>query len=315
MKRLWFWMFLTLALAAQVQAGAENFIIEIPENITVAGPKIFLSDLGQIHGGNVEFREYLKKVDLGLAPLPGQVRILSKEYLGLLIQQYKARQMPILKMSNRVTVKVEATCIKAEDLNQAIQKIVAAKQSKPIKKWVELRNLPSEIWVSKGDWQINVKTIGNLPEVGAVLFKVSLVKEKENRTLNVSGRIRAIANVYRTIREIPVHSKVTPADFERIEIELISGREFLGEIEADTRTTKNMKYGEVLRDEHIQTIPAVEKGHEVKVIVTDEQLVIQITAIAAEDGWLGDKISIINPISRKAFHGQVIGSGKVEVNL
>lgn len=305
------WVFSGISFA---EAG-EPVTMEIPETITVAGPKIYLSNLGTVTGGTVQERQYLERVDLGQAPGPGQVRIFTREYLGFIIKQYRFNQPLILKMGKQVEVRVEADCIKGEEIQKAIEEKLPVIKPDYLRRTLELHNLPKEVWLRKGEWQIEAAPLGNLPELGTVLFKVVLSRDQEKRTINLSGKLRVYARVHRAIKPIPLHREILKDNFELVETELTNGKEFLGEIPERTRTTKPLKQGEILREDQLQPIPLVFKDREVNVIVKNNNIEITIVGIAKADGWMGDRIPVLNPTSRKIFQGRVTGSNVVEVNV
>jgi flagella basal body P-ring formation protein FlgA len=304
-----------VSLVAQGETCESTATFVIPETVVVGGPKIFFSDLGTIQSGQTDFEDFLKRVDLGAAPAPGEVRTFNREYLNSIIRQNRFPIAISLQMGEQVAVKSIATCIQGVEIEKAIQNLFAEKKTNIIKKWVELHNLPETIWLSHGEWKIAVFPIGNLPEVGNALFKVILTKDKENKTINISGKIRATALVYRTLRNISNQTAINQRDFELMEMELATGKELVGAIPGQTRATKFIKQGEILRTDWLQPIPLVCKDHAVKVIVKDENVVIKIVGVAKVDGWLGDEILISNPDSNKVFRAKVIGNGVAEVNL
>ena len=294
-------------------SGGVGPVFVIPDEVTVSGPDIHLSDLGKLQNGTDGDRENLKMINLGAAPLPGQIRKLSRDYLQIILRQHQTTQNMILEMGDQVEIRVTAVCIKAADLQAAVEKLIPDKKSQIIKKWLELRNLPEAIWLSNKDWRIEATPVRGIPEFGAVLFKVTLTNGNERRMLNLSGRIRATALVFEAQRDLPRFAELNPGDFEAIESELTNGAELLGTIPSGMRTTKPFRRGEILLSDQIQKVPLVNKGHEVGVIVKSNRLEIRITGIARSDGWLGDWIQLQNPSSRKFFRGRVIGKDLVEV--
>ncbi len=303
---------LTCSLA-NVEA-ASILVFEIPDRVLVPGPKIYLSDLGTIHG-SVQIAGMDLMVDLGPAPYPGQVRVFSRDYLGLLLKQKGFNQGLDIRMGQQVEVRVESACITGEQLEAAIQSIIPSNNSSITKKWVELRNIPVETWLSKGEWQIKAMPVGTLPQVGTALFRVAISKENEVKTINVSGKIRALGWVYQSVRDLNRHSLINESDFIMIETELTSGEEILGSLPPKTRSTKIIKKGQILTTDHIQPLPLVTKENIVNVMVRGGNMTIKMTGLAGKDGWLGDQITILNPTSKKVFQGRVTGQNLVEVNL
>jgi flagella basal body P-ring formation protein FlgA len=311
-------LLVALIIFLQIPASgeAQGVTFEIPETVAVNGPNVCFNDLGVIKEDTPGRAGYfLKQIDLGPAPAPGQVRILGREYLNSIIQQYKMPFSIHLEMADQVTVKANAICIQKSQLEQAIQNLFSEKKPHLLKKWVEVQNMPESLWVSQGKWEIEASLVGNPGEVGNGLFKVALTKGSENRILNICGKIRARALVYRAIRDIPRQASLDPTDFELIEAELQNSKELISEFPAKIRATKLIKQGEILRSEWFQPIPLVCKDQEVTVIARDENVGVKMVGLAKMDGWRGDMIPIINPVSHKTIKAKVTGNGLVELNI
>jgi flagella basal body P-ring formation protein FlgA len=291
--------------------------LAIPSVITVSGPRLWLNDLGTICEGQASAVavDYLKQVDLGAAPAPGQERVFNRDYLNSILEQFNFPVIIRLQMGETVVVKSSAACIQESDIQKAIQSLYTEKKPHIVKRWVELQNIPGIVNLSPGEWEIKVSVIGNQVEAGNTLFKVVLTKGTESRILNISGKVRATAQVYRAVRDIPYQSVIMPADFELVELELQNGKEFVGEFQSGVRLTKLVKQGEVLHKNWLQPIPLISKNQEVKVVVKDENVAIKIIGIAKIDGWLGDEVMIVNPLSHKTFKARVTGNGIVELNM
>lgn len=298
-----------------INAGAADIpILEIPDRVIVPGPNIYLSDLGSIQNHSVTERFNLA-VDLGPAPYPGQVRVFSRNYLKLILEQKGFNENLDIKMGKQVEVRVESTCITAAQVKEAIEQTLPPSTPSILKRWIEFRNIPAETWLSKGEWQIKVSPVGKLPQVGSVVFRVTFTKENELKTINVSGKIRALARVYQAARDIKRHSLISPSDFKLVEAELTNGQELLGKLPQNIRSTQLLKKGKILETDHFQPLPLVMRGNFVNVLVKSDNIIIRMVGIAQKDGWLGDQILIANPSSKEKFQGRVISENLVEVTL
>lgn len=309
--RLTLW--LLILSCGSVTLATNISVLEVADRVVVPGPKIYLSDLGTIH--NASQTERMLMVDFGPAPYPGQVRVFSRDYLELILKQKGFNEGLDIRMGEKVEVRVESTCITGAQLEAAIQELLPINELAIIKKWVELRNLPAETWLSKGEWQIKASALGDLPQVGTVLFRITLSKGNEVKTINISGKIRAFGRIYQSIRDLNRHSLINENDFILVEKELTSDEVVLGHMPRETRSTKIIKTGEVLEKNHLQPLPLVIKENIVQVMVRGGNITVKMTGIAWKDGWLGDQITVFNSTSEKKFQGRVIGPNLVEVNI
>lgn len=219
-----------------------------------------------------------------------------------------------------------ATVIEKREIVSALTSLMPPKKPRIIKKWLEIGELPRNLWVDKDDqWRLEPSVVGDWPEVGPVLFRVVLwVNQKgtgnlpgteRKRIFNIRGKVRATAQVYRALRDISYHRELHIGDFELCEMELVNGREVVGEFPAKVRSVRFLKRGMVLRHDVIQPSPLVGKGRTVEVIVKGSGLEIRMAGVAQSDGWLGDEIKVMNSSSKKTFRARVIGEETVEVTL
>ncbi|TCL75270.1 flagella basal body P-ring formation protein FlgA [Hydrogenispora ethanolica] len=314
MMKLW-QRFLGIGLAVLIALGngaaaAEGLTVTIPEQVTVNGPRIGLGDIGTFSGGTPAEYQILAQMALGPAPQPGQSRVFAKKYLDFQIKQLPLKEPVRLEMSETVTIQVAAVCITKDAIAAEVGKLLPAKPG--VTRWIELNNLPDSIWLNPGDWRIGAVPVGKLPDFGKVLFQVTLENGSERKVINVSGRIRAKARVYKLVHHLPKFTPLQPEDLEPVEMELTFGDEFCEDWEG-WRTSKPVRAGRILRAADLQRVPLVAKDHPVRVTVKNAGVEIVIAGIALADGWSGDSIPVVNPSSKTKFRAKVSGPGATEV--
>lgn len=316
MTRLWVHsalLFLAVSVFALAQAMETGLIIEIPSDVVVIGTEFTLGDLGRLSGGTATDRTLAANIKLGQTPTPGRVRVLGRDYLQSLVGQYRFSRPVKLVMGPQVSVRVDAARITGMTIQKAIEAQLGSLPEGITERWLELRSLPEEIWLSQGEWRVEVESVGTVPMAGTVAFKVTLSNGQENKILNLSGKVRAKAVVYRANRELPVHTVLEAADFDPVTEELQQGGEIFGIFPSGFRNTMTLRKGQLLQQRHCQAVPLVHKGAEVTVIIRGATFEIKITGLARVDGWLNQRIQVMNPESRKIFMGKVIARDTVEV--
>lgn len=307
------WMgILLMAAGSPVQAEAP-FWVEIPDEVVVSGLRFGLSDLGKVIGGSEADRKILETISFGTPPAPGQVRVFDRKYLQLIVNGYRFQQIPELKMGERVIVRTEAVGIPGTQIQAAINRLIVTKNPGIVERWVELRNVPSTVWLAKGKWDVQAVPAGELPLVGNAVFKVTITNGAETKTINIGGQIRAKALVYRSKRTLPRYTNVSGDEFEQVTMELRTGREFVGELPGRCRNLTVIREGEILLKHQLEETPLVIKGQPVIIAVRQENFEIRIMGTACADGWMGDAVKILNPDSKKIFTGRVIDKDTVEV--
>jgi flagella basal body P-ring formation protein FlgA len=300
---------------APAAAAAAGPTLEIPAAIVISGPKITMAELGSLRGaGEAELR-FLQGIGLGMAPPPGEERVFNRSYLEFVLRQYPHRQELRLKMGEKVVVRTESFHIKGPELAAVIEGLLPPKPPGVIRQWVEYRNLPEELWLAKGDWKVDAAVVGKIPKLGKVLFKLKLSNGAAIKEINIAAVIRKTALVYRAIRNIPVHTSLNPADFEKAEVTLVNGEEYVGDFPNGFRNIRAFRNGRILANGLIQPVPLVQKGMVVTVSVRGNGVKITLGGIAKKDGWLGETIVLVNPVSKKEFKGRVTGKSCVEVTV
>jgi flagella basal body P-ring formation protein FlgA len=309
-------LLLGLALSGSAPKGraAAELILEIPEQVTVAGPKISLADLGRLQGADSADRDFLGNLELGLAPLPGQTRFFTRSYLEFICKQQKGHRCPALLMGPKVAVRVEAVAIEGSAIAAAIDRLLPPLPAGIIKQWVQIQNLPETVWLPKGKWRIEAVAVDKRLALGTNVFNVKLIGETEFRIINLTGVVHKTAAVYRAKRFLTAKTQLNEENFDKIEIELATGREYTGNFPKEYRNIRSLRQGQVLLAETLQPLPQVCQGSEVQVTFHEGGVLVRVTGYAKQDGWSGDRITLINPVSKKEFQGRVAGPGVVEIS-
>jgi flagella basal body P-ring formation protein FlgA len=287
--------------------------LEIPEQVTVTGPKIHLTDLGRLQGATRAERQFLAGVELGLAPVPGQTRFFTRSYLEFILKQQRGHRCPMLIMGSRVAIKVAAVAITQAEIAAAIDRLLPPLPPGIIKQWVQLQNPPKNVWVPQGQWRIEATAVSGRLDLGPNIFRVKLIGATETRTLNLAGVVRKVAVVYRANRDLTPKTPLLAADFERVEMELTTGREYTGDFPGEYRNIRSIRQGQVLSGEALQLLPQVFQDSEVQVTFNQAGITIMVIGRAKQDGWKGDWIALVNPVSKKEYRARVVGPGLVEV--
>jgi flagella basal body P-ring formation protein FlgA len=288
-------------------------VLEVPEQVTVAGPKICLTDLGQLSGAAPAERVFWSGLELGPAPVPGQTRYFTHNYLEFILKQQKGRRRPVLRMGPRVAIRVAAVAVKGPAIAAAVDALLPPLTPGVVKQWVQFQNLPETVWLPQGKWRIEAALVGERLVLGTNIFKVKLVSATKSRLINLTGVFHKMALIYRANRNLAAKTELTTAAFDKTEVVLSSGREYTGDFPVGYRTIRSIRKGQVLLVETLQPLPQVYQGSEVQVTYSEGDIVVVITGIAKQDGWKGDRIALINPVSKKEFQGRVSGPGAVEV--
>jgi len=79
------------------------------------------------------------------------------------------------------------------------------------------------------------------------------------------------------------------------------------------RARRNLVAGHVLREGDLESVPPVLADQAVSVRISEGPVTVSSTGIAAQDGQVGQRVQIRNPVSNERFHAKVTGSQRVEI--
>jgi flagella basal body P-ring formation protein FlgA len=80
-----------------------------------------------------------------------------------------------------------------------------------------------------------------------------------------------------------------------------------------SRAMRTISAGMVIHERMIARTPAIERGEQVELSVSDGPVTVSIAGLARENGSVGDKIWIENQQSRQLVQALVIGKGRVKI--
>lgn len=103
---------------------------------------------------------------------------------------------------------------------------------------------------------------------------------------------------------------VEQQEFKNGQPDLRSVEDFVG-----LRTSRHVMSGSALTNLNVETIPIVERGAQVTILVQTSSLVVSAPGIARGAGGVGEVISVENTLSRQVVLGEIIDAQTVQVNM
>ena len=84
---------------------------------------------------------------------------------------------------------------------------------------------------------------------------------------------------------------------------------------ASTRAARNLKRGAVLAKTDLVQLELIHRGDSVVLEVKKGAVCARVTAIASEDGHLGDRIRVVTTDTRRELSAVVIGRDRVQIDM
>jgi flagella basal body P-ring formation protein FlgA len=182
---------------------------------------------------------------------------------------------------------------------------------------LEFRSVPPAFHLQGGDCIIEVSSAVGLLQKGYSGIPVEIRRNgKLVQTIVCSVVIRTFEDVFLSAKELTKNEPVRVLSFEKKKIETT----FLGDdivLNFDQcnhcRAKRIIGINSVLRESMIEEIPSVIQNKTVSVIVVANNITIETTGIAKEEGRIGDIVKVQKQGSRQFVYGKVVGDQRVEI--
>jgi flagella basal body P-ring formation protein FlgA len=158
----------------------------------------------------------------------------------------------------------------------------------------------------------------DLPPNNAAMMTAKVVCPTQNWTIYVPVRLHVWVDAVIAATNLAPNTPLTAAQLSRGRADAFAGN-------AGLVTDPREVEGKVLRVGLVAGAPilspqldlpiAVRRGQKVMLTLTDPAMTIKASAVALEDGRVGDNISVQNPDSQKTLHATVARDGGVEIRF
>jgi len=295
--------------------------LTMPEQVEVEDDEVVLGQLAEIAGADAALNDQLKDIVVGRAPLPGNSRTVSRDYIALRVRQSGIDPDAILmNVPDQVTLVRRAVNISAADLEMMVREYVAAHPPfSGAAMTITSVRVPGDIMLPTGEVQHEIQFLpqgrpsGTLPV--NIFFSIDEVLIK-----------RVIATVTVVImKEVPV-TKHPIARYQSIQADdlmmktmdvtdLPPNAVFSFEEIAGQRARRTIGPQAVLRTDQFEFPPAVKRGD--RVIILAESSGLRITTIGEiqNTAKAGERVRVVNLESNKTLLALVIDSRTVQVEF
>lgn len=305
---------LTLALfAMSCQASGSMLRLELKEEVYASASTYRLSDL--LPAETVEqVPAELAEIVIGETPRPGQSIWVTARDIMTRLGQHAGD----IKLQGDSRVRVIATGVE-RSLDSGVE--VAQRE---LESWLALRygnysvaskGVPASLATYEGElgFAVRMPPKPSLSKRMRVLLDV-LVNNEVFTTVPVWFSVSVIEPVWRLGERVDENTLVNMANLSRGDADVagIQGKPFRGDL-TGLRFVRHRPKGVILKEEDIETLPAVTRGARIQVMVS--QGVVNLVALgeALTDGELHDQVRVRNLNSGESFFATVIGESRVRV--
>jgi flagella basal body P-ring formation protein FlgA len=82
----------------------------------------------------------------------------------------------------------------------------------------------------------------------------------------------------------------------------------------DLQSARPIGVGEIVSHRHVEPIPVVHRGDDITMAVTTNNMSLEATGIALQDGGVGERIRVRNLDSGKIVYGRVVDASTVRIS-
>lgn len=294
--------------------------ITLPAKAEVRGTEIELGELATISCKDDVLRQQLEAFDLGYAPAPGFSRLFESERIvnrlktsfpGIDVRiagELRCRAHPeteLVPAANITAVARQGLTSLADGLDaefaplgELMDLLIPAGNAKAE---LRLRRGPLELRSGKNSIPIEV-----------------LIDGSPYQTVWTNWDVKIWKSALVLTRDIPAGETLS---FDSVEFKRLDSAELSSQLTIDraalgsTRAARNLKRGAVLTKTDIVQLELIHRGDSIVLEVKKGAVCARVTAIASEDGHLGDRIRVVTTDSKRELSAVVIGRDRVQIDM
>jgi flagella basal body P-ring formation protein FlgA len=297
-------------------AHADTYIRVRPNVLVPANSQVKLSQLVNSEGLSKSLQAKLDAIAVSVGPDEGERQEINDAnimtLLRPLIQEERAHSKTGIQLiiPKTVTLMTSHTELDKEmiqeELLQAWKPLCEGCQ-------LEVQTLSVPALKNIKDWSLKIS--GDLPK-GGFSIPVNIIRaDGAPISAWVSGRLSIKRRVPVANRILNINDRVSPADFSweyRDTSYAIDGIPKAEDI-AGHRIRQGLRADEILWKNMLERERAIRRGDSVQVRSTSGAWEITMSAVAQEDGFIGDSINLKNIRSNTSLIGKVTGPGEVDL--
>lgn len=309
----WFgWVVWGVVVLLGSAAFALTLEVQLRDTVLLAGETLTLGDVAEISYPDPEWENALRKLSLGVPPLPGEERVITPQDIYTRVVARRIPNLDYIYFSGAPFVRVQAAGVLLEGSSVAARLREALRDRFPQAERIEVTLEDDRIPFPSSDFQVVLP--GTLKPWGvqrAVLVDAQGTKKREVRfTVSVYQPVVRAARDLRpgeTIREGDVTLQVEPLSLET--------ERALGSLEAvlGKPVRRTVRAGDVLTPALLGKDVLIKRGDLVTLVAQYKGVVVTAPGKARGEGTLGDRIVVENLSSRKRMEGIIVDERTVQV--
>jgi len=300
-------------------AAADVVTITLLEAVEIDGPSIYLGQIAQIDGRDLQLIQQLNEVAVGKAPLPSRSRVVETDYVKLRLRQ-NGFDVATLNLNGSRHVKITRSYIEVGKAE--IEKIISdylyheALKGQP-SAIVKAVRVPDRLILPQGRITYQVIPPKHTNFLGKIPLSIQFhVDGKLKKKVWAMATIEMAIDVAVAKRPLRKHKLIDENDVEFKKMDLAQlpanvitdPQDVIGK-----RTRQTISSKAVLHTDLIELPPIIKRGDVVVIVVELKGLRITARGKAKRRGRLGERIPVENLDSKKILYVQVVDSHTVKL--
>ena len=301
--------------------SAEFCRIQVQDKVEMDGADITLGKIAQIQCDNSQMVQRLKEIVIDKAPLPGNNRVVTSEYLQMRLKQNETNLAEIrLQCPPQIDITRSTVEISKEEIEKILTDFLELHvlNNNKTARVVDLQT-PDGLTLPKGQITYEVVAPRSTKLIGKIPLSINFhVDSQYRKRIWTTATIEILTEVVVTTKPLGRHKPIAPEDVEIQKMDLADlPSNAITDIEAVIgKRTRNALYTKtVLRTDLVEFPPIVKRGDLVVIVAESKGLRITALGKVKKTGRLGERIPVENFDSKKILYAQVIDSRTVKVEF
>jgi len=305
-------MILALALA--------SITLSIPSDAHVRGQEMHLGDVVRIDGADAAETARFAAISLGYTPSPGFARVLTRDEIASKVRTALPGTAFQVAGTDRCRIELETEVVRGDALRtEAAQALRSALNGRDATFADE--GTQADVVVPKAANKIELHALADARTLRSGIVPVAVqvwIDGSPYQTVQASFKVEMYATLPVLVADVRRGDVLGAGstDLRRVRVDAsLAGEPLSTSALPGATLTHDMQRGAVVTDRDVQRAQLVKQGDLVQIQVRKGPVVARSTAIASQDGCLGDRVRVTTSSSKRELFAIVTGRDSVEVDL
>lgn len=284
--------------------GKQRVSLTFHDSVTVKDTVIYLSDIASIYSDSAELVTELSKVKVGNAPPPGYSRFVNiGDFLQYKVYPKFQHIDYNINKKQRITVNTDFIEKKIGDYQDSIQNYIKQHVTWKDGRWrLEIKNLESTWKCFNAPLKVAIEGLKTSNPKGQIKLELVVIQYDKKIKIQVPCKIYVTVPIAVAAVTIPRGKKIDSGNFSMKYVDITNYTPipfFAAEEINDRVASRTILQGTILNQQLCTALPVINKGDAVSIEMQKGSVRIAVSAMARENGSIGEKIWVENSVTHK----------------